>query len=256
MSKSIKLLHPELQEIIPKFLKECKRQGLIVKILDTLRNKKEQDDLYAQGRTKPGKIVTFVKYPYSNHNWGIAFDFCRNDGKGAFDDSDNWFYKVGQIAKNFGLSWGGDWAKKDKPHIEMTKYGMADYLYKRYKTLDNFKKTWEYKEIFTFIERKYEYNNITKVYEVITKDGENYIKVRDLASLLNKKVYYDKNTKITLLKDEIEKKDIVVNNKKEEIHAINYDGFNYMNAREIGNALGYYVYYDKDSKKIFFYIKE
>lgn len=74
MSRDITLLHPKVQAIIPKFLQECKKQGLIVKVTDTLRTKEEQDSLYAQGRTKLGKIVTWVSYPYSNHNWGMAFD--------------------------------------------------------------------------------------------------------------------------------------------------------------------------------------
>ena len=47
MSRDIKLLHPELQAIIPKFLEECKKQGLIVKTTDTLRTKEEQNKLYA-----------------------------------------------------------------------------------------------------------------------------------------------------------------------------------------------------------------
>lgn len=101
--KDVTLLHPELQKIITQFLKEAEKQGFIVKVTDTLRTKKEQNELYAQGRTNPGNIVTWVKYPYSNHNWGMAFDICRNDGKGAYNDSDNWFFKVGQIGKSFGL---------------------------------------------------------------------------------------------------------------------------------------------------------
>ena len=42
MSRDIKLLHPEVQAIIPKFLEECKKQGLIVKITETLRTKKSK----------------------------------------------------------------------------------------------------------------------------------------------------------------------------------------------------------------------
>ncbi len=49
MSRDIKLLHPEVQAIIPKFLEECKKQGLIVKTTDTVRTKEEQNKLYAQG---------------------------------------------------------------------------------------------------------------------------------------------------------------------------------------------------------------
>lgn len=205
MSRDIKLLHPEVQAIIPKFLDECKKQGLIVKVTDTLRTKEEQDKLYAQGRTKPGNIVTNVKYPESNHNWGIAFDFCRNDGKGAYNDSDNWFKKVGQVAKKLGLTWGGDWKTfPDKPHLELGKYGTISTLIKRYGTPENFKKTWkpvEEVKKYMFVNRNYSYNGKIKSFTVINENGENYVKIRDLADLLNKKISYDANTKITNLED-------------------------------------------------------
>ncbi|WP_317367000.1 M15 family metallopeptidase [uncultured Tyzzerella sp.] len=202
MSSNVKLLHPHLQKIIPKFLEECKKQGLIVKVTDTLRTKKEQNILYEKGRTLPGKIVTWVKYPHSNHNWGIAFDICRNDGKGAYNDSDNWFFKVGQIGKKFGLSWGGDWNPKDKPHFELIEYGTTNNLIEKYGSFENFKKTWGYGgEEYMFVERKYKYNNKTKTYNVINEKGQNYIKIIDVADLLNKDICYDENTKTTFLKD-------------------------------------------------------
>lgn len=207
MSKDISLLHPYLQNIIDKFLKECRKQGFIVGISDTLRTKKEQNNLYAQGRTKPGNIVTWVDYPFSHHNWGIAFDIYRNDGKGAYNDSDNWFYKVGQIGKSFNLEWGGDWYPQDKPHFQLNKFGTISYLAQTYDTLEEFKKTWQpLKENYMFVERYYEYNNKIKTYTVINENGENYIKIRDIAELLNKKISYNNNTKITSLDDIIDKK--------------------------------------------------
>lgn len=201
MARDITLLHPELQAIIPKFLKACKDKGLNVKITDTLRTKEEQNKLYAQGRTTPGKVVTWVDYPYSNHNWGTAFDICRNDGKGAYNDSDNWFAKVGQVGKSFGLEWGGDWKQKDKPHFELTTFGTTNQLVKKYGTFDNFKKTWKTGVQYMKVTRPYIFNGIKKELEVINDNGNNYIKVKDIANLLNLVAEYDANTKATVLKN-------------------------------------------------------
>ncbi len=256
MSRDIKLLHPEVQAIIPKFLEECKKQGLIVKTTDTVRTEKEQNELYAQGRTKSGKIVTWVKYPYSNHNWGMAFDICRNDGKGAYYDADNWFKKVGQVGKKYGLTWGGDWKDNpDKPHFELTKYGSTTTLARKYGTPENFKKTWkpvEEVKKYMFVERNYSYNGKVKSFNVINENGENFIRVRDLADLLNKNITYDNNTKITKLNDTYNKVKIEVkeNNEECDIEAINSHGNNYVPIRKLCEKIGYNVLYEEKTKKI------
>ena len=256
MSRDITLLHPEVQTIIPKFLEECKKQGLIVKITDTVRTEQEQNDLYAQGRTEPGKIVTWVKYPYSNHNWGMAFDVCRNDGKGAYYDADGWFKKVGQVGKKFGLMWGGDWQDSpDKPHFELTKYGSTTSLARKYGTPENFKKTWKEVEEYMFVSRNYSYNGKTKAFNVINEKGENYIKIRDLAELLNKNISYDANTKITNLEDVLQNVNIEANNKKTTVKAINSGGFNFVKVRDLANFLGYETGLNETNGSVFFKVK-
>lgn len=50
------------------------------------------------------------------------------------------------------------------------------------------------------VNRKYIFDNTTKEFEVINADGSNYIKVTDIALLLNKEVSYDSLTKITTIK--------------------------------------------------------
>lgn len=78
-----------------------------------------QDGLYAQGRTKPGKKVTNAKGGQSMHNYGLALDFAfiRN-GVLTWHDLMPWDL-IGQLAKNEGLEWGGDWKGfKDRPHIQ------------------------------------------------------------------------------------------------------------------------------------------
>jgi peptidoglycan L-alanyl-D-glutamate endopeptidase CwlK len=70
----------------------------------TLRTLDQQKELYAQGRSKPGKIVTWTLN--SKHLTGEAFDFCiMNNGKcdWAMDKKEDWETAV-EIGKSLGLS--------------------------------------------------------------------------------------------------------------------------------------------------------
>lgn len=128
-SRRIEDLHPTLQPLARQFVQECKDEGIDVLIYLTYRSGDEQNELYAQGRTKPGKIVTKVKAGHSDHNRmlngkpaSLAFDAVplrTVDGKkvAIWNDPVLWS-KMGEIATNIGLSWGGNWKKfVDKPHF-------------------------------------------------------------------------------------------------------------------------------------------
>ena len=97
--RNIDDLHPKLQSLIAKLRAECEKQGLKIGIGECLRTVEEQNAFYAKGRTAPGSIVTNAKgSSYSSmHQWGVAFDFYRNDGKGAYNDNDGFFGKVGKL---------------------------------------------------------------------------------------------------------------------------------------------------------------
>ncbi|MEG1538276.1 MAG: M15 family metallopeptidase, partial [Clostridiales bacterium] len=71
MARELILLHPNLQILAKKLEENCLECGLKIRITETLRTKEEQNALYAQGRTKPGNVVTNVKYPNSFHCWGV-----------------------------------------------------------------------------------------------------------------------------------------------------------------------------------------
>ena len=144
--RDITLCHPRLQTLAAELIKECAKQGLQIKIGETLRTVAEQDALYAQGRTKPGTIVTNAKgSSYSSyHQWGTAFDFYRADGHGAYYDKDGFFTKVGKIGVTLGLEWGGNWKSiTDKPHFQLPDWGSSTSgIKKHYKTPEHFMKTW------------------------------------------------------------------------------------------------------------------
>lgn len=121
----IKDLLPELQVMAVKFLTEANRRlgnsGITAKIISGHRGKEEQDALYAQGRTKPGKIVTNAKFPKSNHNHRRAFDIGLFKGKEYLGESPL-YRELGPIGESVGLAWGGRFKSiLDLPHYELPK---------------------------------------------------------------------------------------------------------------------------------------
>lgn len=118
-SRRIEDLTPEMQAKCLLFIKKCEDAGIKVLITSTYRDKESQNDLYAQGRTKPGKKVTNAKYGYSMHNFRLAFDFVPIvAGKAVWGDNKLWD-KCGKIAQECGLEWGGAWTSfVDKPHCQ------------------------------------------------------------------------------------------------------------------------------------------
>lgn len=147
MGRNIKDLHPRLQEKIQELQSACNARNLKIGISECFRTVIEQDALYAKGRSVPGSIVTNARgSSYSSqHQWGIAVDFYRNDGKGSYDDTGNFFEQVGAIAKSIGLGWGGEWTSpKDLPHLYLTDWGSTPTkLKEQYKTPGAFIQTWK-----------------------------------------------------------------------------------------------------------------
>lgn len=172
--RDIKALHPRLQGKVSELIDICKKQGLKIGISECVRTKAEQDALYAQGRTKPGSIVTNAKgSTYSSmHQWGVAFDFYRADGKGTYNEAGNFFGRVGAIGKSIGLEWGGDWKSPvDKPHFQLPDWGAtATKLKKLYKTPEEFMKSWENEEM-TDAEKK-AFNLLKERVDTLEKEKE------------------------------------------------------------------------------------
>ena len=118
-SRDIALLRPDVEANCRKWLERCKAAGLNVLITSTVRDREYQEYLYAQGRTRPGSIVTNAKIPtFHADTAGLAFDFCKNVKGHEYDDT-AFFKKAAAIAKEMGFSWGGDWKSfVDRPHIQ------------------------------------------------------------------------------------------------------------------------------------------
>jgi peptidoglycan LD-endopeptidase CwlK len=115
----IATLLPEVQPYARALVTKAAQNGITIKVISGLRTYDEQNDLYAQGRTKPGNIVTNARGGYSNHNFGIAFDIGVFEGTKYLDDSPK-YKAVGALGMDLGLEWGGNWKTiQDEPHFQL-----------------------------------------------------------------------------------------------------------------------------------------
>lgn len=110
---------PELAEKCLRILALAEAEGFDLLVTQGFRSIEEQNRLYAQGRTAPGKIVTNARGGQSNHNFGKAVDFAFVfNGEISWDE--NLYKNIGRWARIVGLKWGGNWKSiKDKPHVEL-----------------------------------------------------------------------------------------------------------------------------------------
>ena len=126
-------VHPKLQTLIKLGITDSPHDFMIVQ---GLRTAAYQNELYQQGRTKPGPKVTNCDgyNSKSNHQaksdgYGHAIDFSIYDPTLPYKiywDNNNKYGEVAdhlkKVAKENGINivWGGDWVKfKDYPHIEL-----------------------------------------------------------------------------------------------------------------------------------------
>jgi peptidoglycan L-alanyl-D-glutamate endopeptidase CwlK len=133
--RGIDKLIPPVEALAKRFLSLCEEAGYLVKITDTLRTEAEQNAIPAAN--------TNARYPNSYHNWGLAFDFCRDVKGREWDNSDKFFNAVGAIGKSIGLTWGGDFKSiKDMPHLQDDTHGNIKALISRWGTPELFLKSW------------------------------------------------------------------------------------------------------------------
>lgn len=125
-------LDPKFRKKIKQLLSKARDAGMELRVISAYRDCTEQNKLYAQGRTAPGKIVTNAKCGKSSHNYKKAVDIVEfKNGKPLWSNP-NW-EKIGQMGEALGLEWGGRWTSiKDKPHFQDLGGKTVASLYREY----------------------------------------------------------------------------------------------------------------------------
>ena len=118
-SSDLQYLRADVRVNCETFIALCKEAGLNVKVTETVRDDEYQRYLAANGyAAKTATVPTFHSVKA-----GLAFDVCKNVKGHEYDDL-SFFDRCGQIAKQVGFSWGGDWKSfPDKPHIQWDAHG-------------------------------------------------------------------------------------------------------------------------------------
>lgn len=130
-------VHPDLQRIA---VAAAKRLPFPVIVTEGVRTIERQRELFAQGRTKPGKIVTWTmdsRHRVQKCGYGCAVDLApvAPDGKIDWENKAR-FFAIGEAMKaaasneNVPIRWGYDWdgdgklqerGEYDGPHFELAK---------------------------------------------------------------------------------------------------------------------------------------
>lgn len=145
----IGLLHPKIRCEVTTLVNMANAaigKNITIRIVQSLRTIEEQNDLYAQGRTKPGKKVTNAAGGSSYHNYGLAIDFAFlvNGKEISWDVNKDWdgdktadWLEVVQIFLKGGYEWGGNWKSiKDNPHFQKSFGYQWRTLFNKYQNKD------------------------------------------------------------------------------------------------------------------------
>jgi len=110
-------VHPELSRRVQQL---AALLSFPIRVTQGLRTYPQQDTLYQQGRSTPGKIVTNAMPGHSMHNFGLAVDVAPLNEDGSIDWSgkDEKWQEILAKAPSCGLAEGAQWRTfPDEPHL-------------------------------------------------------------------------------------------------------------------------------------------
>lgn len=134
-TRRIKGLHPNLQPRAWALIGRIRYEvGIWPTVTQGTRTDTQQAVLYRKGRNaageivNPKKVVTYAKPGQSNHQrkkgakpGGCALDLAQVLQDGSVVWKGVPWARIGRIAEDLGLEWGGRWPgkKKDRPHVQL-----------------------------------------------------------------------------------------------------------------------------------------
>jgi peptidoglycan L-alanyl-D-glutamate endopeptidase CwlK len=122
-------VHPALVEAIGDVLDQMEAWGHPMFVVEGVRTQARQQELYAQGRTTSGPIVTYDDgLDHKSHHqvhadgFGYAVDCAFLDGN-PYAQSHPWDVYMHHV-EDHGLIAGGRWKMMDLPHAELPDQGL------------------------------------------------------------------------------------------------------------------------------------
>lgn len=114
--RDVNELEPEAKKGCLMLIEMCEKAGIPITIVETFRPQERQNYLYAQGRTRAGKVVTWTKSSF--HTTRRAFDFIHKTL--GYNAPESFWKRVADMAQNIGFTAGYYFkGQKDRPHIQL-----------------------------------------------------------------------------------------------------------------------------------------
>ena len=116
VNRDLTVCAPKFEEAVRLLLKELPDTNGF----ETLRTEARQHFLYGFGRDYDdgrGKVTEAVSALTSWHGFGLACDVVQKDAT-PWDAPEGFWDKLGACARRLGLAWGGDWKRRDLPHVQ------------------------------------------------------------------------------------------------------------------------------------------
>ena len=120
MSVLLEDLDPKFLPSVKQFIEKIEAEEFEYRILWTTRSKLEQAKYYSQGRTEDATSgFTRNRAGESFHNFGMAIDIVPVT-HGRIDLGNKVILnRLGELAKECGLLWGGDFIPAEPQHFQM-----------------------------------------------------------------------------------------------------------------------------------------
>lgn len=124
-NRDVSLLHPLMREKAASVLQDIAAEGIPIRLFEGWRPPERQRYLYAQGRTRPGDIITYAKGWESYHQYGLACDFVGFvNGGWTWDLPRASWEALHDIGRSHGLEPLGF----ETPHLQVDDLNIGDLM--------------------------------------------------------------------------------------------------------------------------------
>lgn len=121
VERRLEVLAPAFRVAVEALLRDLEAEtGFKYRLFETLRTPERQAFLFGAGREwDDGRgIVTNARTSLDSwHGFSLAVDIVEKDAT-PWDVPPGFWEALGRLCKKHGLTWGGDWKKPDRPHVQ------------------------------------------------------------------------------------------------------------------------------------------
>ena len=123
--RQVSFLHPSMRARVARVMADIDAAGLPLRVFEAWRSPERQRYLFAQGRTRPGRIITYARAWESYHQYGLAVDIVGYvDGNWTWNLSDAVWSRMHAIGASHGLERLGF----ETPHLQLADLRISDLM--------------------------------------------------------------------------------------------------------------------------------